>query len=202
MNLSNDETLRVSLRNRGMNRQRGLKQYNDQLGLDIVSFANQRLRKTGRFYWFDLCCGYFVAKDEFLSETEEESGDIDIVGIDLDPRKEGIVPANSVRYKIPKNADLVTCLQGVDYIQTYLRQGAQAIQNWYNCLGDGAVLAFDVANNHIMVKGTDISDHLKSLLDSDAEVFPTPERESTHKTVKIVCRDRALQLPVSRGIYA
>ena len=201
VNLNDDQTLARTLQSRGMNRKRSLAEYNEQLGLDIVRLARESVGSKGQFLWYDLCCGYFLARDDFLDKADSIVDRVDIYGVDLDARIEGVIHKNVVNFPISPESDLVTCLQGMDYIQTYLRQGAESIQNWYNCLREGSILAFDVAKNHVQIKGVDIAVYLKDTLGDDVKIFPTPEREKSHNTLNINVQNQSLKLPLNKGIY-
>ena len=200
MDLYNDQTLANTLSRRGMNRERRLFEYDMGLGLDIVGMAHQLVESHGSFNWYDLCCGSFLAKNDFLNQVHSIYEKVEVVGVDLDVRREGVIYANAVTFPIPEGVNLVTCLYGLDSIQTYLRKGAEAIQNWYNCVGEGVVLAFNVEKDSIRVQGVDISDYLKNELGDGVEVFSTPGNERTHNTFKIIGSGDNIQLPIKRGL--
>ena len=201
LDLHNDKTLADTLRRRVMNRERRLADNDIGLGLDIVGMAYQLVESQGSFKWYDLCCGYFLAKNDFLNQVHSISDKVEVVGVDLDVRQEGVIDANAVTFSIPEGVNLVTCLYGLDSIQTYLRKGAEAIQNWYNCVGEGAILSFNVEKDSILVQGEDISSYLINELGDDVEVFSTPGNERTHNTFKIIGSDDNIQLPLKRGLY-
>ncbi|MFH1127697.1 MAG: hypothetical protein ABIG84_06925 [archaeon] len=201
INTFGNNDLEKTLKARGMYRERGLDDYNRQLGLNLVEMARQSVGRRGKFVWYDLCCGNFCARDELLVQVPDIVDRVQAHGVDLDVRKQGIEYGDAVSYKLPYQLDVVTCLQGLDYIQTYLRKGAEAVQNWYNQMDEGSILSFDVAISHVRLSGKDLPVYLKEVLGDDVVIFPTPEREKTHTTTKIYCRDHQLELPITRGLH-
>ena len=102
-----------------MNRERSLAEYEIDLGLDIVGMAHQLVESHGSFKWYDLCCGHFLVKNDFLNQVHSIYEKVEAVGVDLDVRQEGVIYANAVTFSIPEGVNLVTCLYGLDSIQTY-----------------------------------------------------------------------------------
>jgi hypothetical protein len=196
MNLHDDACLSQALRSRGMTRGRGLEDYQKKLGVDIADMAKKRVSQKGRFLWYDLCCGYFSSAKELYSECGDIADQVTTVGVDLDVRSERVYYGNAVTFPISKDADLVTCLQGLNYIEFYLRFGAGTVERWYNQLSDGAVLAFTSFAGQIRIAGKDISDYLKERLGDDVDVFPTPDCLRSYNSIVIRCRDDRLNLPL------
>lgn len=192
LNPHNNSDLGKMLGVRGMNRKRSLAEYNRELGLDIQAMAKKRVEENGLFLWYDLCCGYFVARTELLSEVPAIAGKIEAVGVDLDIKVEGVEFGNAHNFPIREDVDLVTCLQGLNYIETYLHKGAESVQHWYNSMQEGATLSFDVADRHVLVSGKDLFQYLIEEL--GVESFPTPEREDTHHTIKMVRGEYPLKM--------
>ncbi len=196
MNLRKDFSLATALRSRGMTRDRGLYEYKKKLGVDIADMAARKVSEKGFFLWYDLCCGYFNAAEELYSECNGIAGLVKTVGVDLDVRSDNVYYGNAVSFPISEDADLVTCLQGLNYIQFFLRCGAETVENWYNQLRDGAMLAFTSFAGQIRFAGADIADYLKDRLGDDVRVFPTPDCTGNYNSVIIRCRDEELRIPL------
>lgn len=138
-----------------MVRERTFQEYQELLGLDIAGMAVERVQQNGRFTWYDLCCGEFNAgpgllEHLFWSGHKEYVPSMSVVGIEAatpfeEQKRRGVLirKGNAAGYLLPPNVDLVTCLRGVQYIEQFLGQGAQAVQQWYNAMPVGSLLAFD-----------------------------------------------------------
>lgn len=188
-------SLENTLKRKIMNRSRRLYDYNYSFDLDIQKLAREKINEKGVFNWYDICCGNFFARDDLLEQEHKFHDKINAIGVDLDVRREKVIYADARTFKIPKEADLVTCLWGLGWIQEYTGEGASTIQNWYNSLGEGTILTFDARYRNIMVENEDVGDHLKKVLDKDVEIFHTPGRyRGTHKTIRVYCKDREINL--------
>ena len=73
MNLNDDKTLASTLAKRGMNQKRELTDYELQLQLNIVDLAINSIKKEDSFVWYDMCCGYFKAKQDVLKRIPDHS---------------------------------------------------------------------------------------------------------------------------------
>jgi len=174
----------------GMKRDRRIDDYDLQLGLDISKMARSYIERRNSFVWYDVCCGDLKAGDNLMEQLSDISEKIKVRGIDINPRREGIIHMNASDFAVPEDADLVTCLQGINYIERYVPakdSGANAVKKWYNSMRDGGILAFDTAVNFIKLGGKDISDYLKEKLGDYVNIFPTPERKYPHNSIKIFC---------------
>lgn len=152
-----DEQLTEMLKYIDMRRYRDLEAYKDLLGIDIREMAVDAVKDHGKFVWFDMCCGDFQAGQDLIYSLTQDSYGPDFAkkitarGIDIDTQVPGdyrtfgavITRGNAVRYPLPTDVELVTCLQGLKYIQKYQRKGLEAIEHWYNQLPVKGRLAFD-----------------------------------------------------------
>jgi hypothetical protein len=143
---------------RDMIRNRSLRDYESMLGFNISSYAISQVLKKGSFRWVDMCCAYFKAGKELTDHLVNIGmGDIarcvEVTGIDVCTLMDApivnlgsntrIYKANVVWYHMPKSVDLITCLRGLRYVEEYQKQGALAVQKWFNRLPADAVLIFD-----------------------------------------------------------
>lgn len=146
MSLLDEDALEMSsvVANCLMNRERRLRGYRRELGVDILAL----LRAKAPVRWLDLCCGAGLALGEAAGLLA--GGDVEIVGVDLAghfgcaprPPRLRLVTA-SVTAWAPKGAfDLITCVHGLHYVGDKLGVLARA-GRWLTA--DGLFVAnFDV----------------------------------------------------------
>ncbi|MGK5552331.1 class I SAM-dependent methyltransferase [Actinomadura kijaniata] len=138
--LLDDDALERSpvVANNAMNRERTLRSYARELGVDVVAARPAR--------WLDLCCGTGRA----LFEAAALLPDTEIVGVDLvdrflpavPPRNLRLVTASVAAWEPPGAFDLVTCVHGLHYVGDKLGTLARAA-SWLT--PDGLFVAdFDV----------------------------------------------------------
>jgi hypothetical protein len=203
-NLFDDSQLYSCLNSRGMNRQRSLLEYNSELCLDIKKIAEKNIQEKNKFVWYDLCCGYFCARDDLINCLEKDTiKKIKAIGVDLDVRTKDIINENVCSFEIPSDANLVTCLQGLNYVQTYLKKGVETIENWYNYIDEGCILAFDIAKNHIKYNNKDISYTLKEGLENLVDIFETPSGDKNRYTIHMIKGKYDIEFPkpISRSVF-
>ncbi|MEU5989699.1 class I SAM-dependent methyltransferase [Spirillospora sp. NPDC047418] len=97
--------------NCAMNRERTLKGYVRELGVDVLAEA-------GAGHWLDLCCGAARA----LTEAAAANPDLEITGVDLvahfapAPASVRLVTASVTTWTPDDRADLITCVHGLHYV--------------------------------------------------------------------------------------
>jgi hypothetical protein len=162
------------LKDIAMERSRDISGYKTFIGIDVEALAREAISDKGFFRWYDLCCGHFVAGQELYEILEEDClhDKIAATGIDIDLPVEGpiliypnvqIVEYDASDYSVD-TADLVTCTQGLRYIQQFLRRGPQAVQNWYNSMPHDSLLAFDIPLDVMNFGGFNILEELQEQL--------------------------------------
>jgi hypothetical protein len=158
--LSGDEEIAHRLYYLDIIRDRGLDAYSEFFGLDIRGMALDSARSGRVFTWYDMCCGDFGAGQD-LYYGIRQSNDYQLapliqpIGIDLvTPTAEDfptfgatIRRGNAIYAAIPGDTQLLTCVQGLYYIERYYGKGVEAIANWFNQLSPGAIMAFDYPEN-------------------------------------------------------
>ena len=179
-----DEELSQKLLWMDMKRERGLEEYERELGLNITQLAKEKIRTNGKFLWYDLCCGVFAAGVD-LKYKLVQNGENDIAsriyarGIDIcttfpeDHALSGnivISRGNVADYPIPRDVDLVTCFQGLRYVEEHTGRGAEALRHWYNSIREGAILTFDTTLNLVRVGPMDTVEYLVKELGSAVSV--------------------------------
>ncbi|MGN9838858.1 class I SAM-dependent methyltransferase [Nonomuraea sp. H19] len=128
-----------------MNRERRLRSYDRELGIDIVGVLRATPRRPAR--WLDLCCG---AANALHEATCLLGDDAEIVGVDLvdffagqpsTPRLR-LVTASVATWRPDTAFDLITCVHGLHYVGDKLGLLAK-IAGW---LTEGGlfVASFDV----------------------------------------------------------
>ncbi|MGP3960151.1 class I SAM-dependent methyltransferase [Nonomuraea sp. 3N208] len=121
MPLTTDDELENSpvVANSLMNRERRLRSYDRELGIDIVNVLGAARTRPAR--WLDLCCGTANA----LSEAAALLGDdVEIVGVDLvgffacppNPPRLHLVTASVTAWRPGTRFDLITCVHGLHYV--------------------------------------------------------------------------------------
>ncbi|MFA1539442.1 class I SAM-dependent methyltransferase [Actinomadura monticuli] len=96
--------------NCAMNRERTLKGYVRELGVDVLAEAGRR--------WLDLCCGTGRA----LTEAAAANPRLEIIGVDLvdhfvpAPASLHLVTASITAWAPAGRADLITCVHGLHYV--------------------------------------------------------------------------------------
>ncbi|MDP4502805.1 class I SAM-dependent methyltransferase [Nonomuraea turcica] len=121
MPITTDDELENSpvVANSLMNRERRLRSYDRELGIDIVNVLGAAPTRPAR--WLDLCCGTANA----LSEAAALLGDdVEIVGVDLvgffacppNPPRLHLVTASVAAWRPGTRFDLITCVHGLHYV--------------------------------------------------------------------------------------
>ncbi|WP_327584608.1 class I SAM-dependent methyltransferase [Nonomuraea sp. NBC_00507] len=121
MSLITDDELENSpvVANSLMNRDRRLRSYDRELGIDIVKILRAVPSRPAR--WLDLCCGSANA----LGEAAVLLGDeVEIVGVDLvgffdcspTPPRLRLITASVATWRPDTRFDLITCVHGVHYV--------------------------------------------------------------------------------------
>jgi len=96
--------------NCAMNRERTMKGYVRELGVDVLAEAGRR--------WLDLCCGTGRA----LTEAAAANPGLEIIGVDLvdhfvpAPASVRLVTASITTWAPDDRADLITCVHGLHYV--------------------------------------------------------------------------------------
>lgn len=158
MNLLNNNQLDWSpiVANSRMNRQRkatGVNSYEKDIGLNVISFLEERLQQGKEVAWLDLCCGEGNALIEVGQYFYTKKQSIRIIGIDLVDMftakptylEHVTLVAQSLRtYNKKITFDLVTCVHGLHYVGDKLNSIQQAILRLKK---DGFFIANLDANN-------------------------------------------------------
>lgn len=128
-----------------MNRERRLRGYDRELGIDIVKILRAAPSRPAR--WLDLCCGAAYALAEATARLEAEA---EIVGVDLvdffacrpSPPRLRLITASVATWRPGTRFDLITCVHGFHYVGDKLGLLAK-IADWLT--DDGLFAAnFDV----------------------------------------------------------
>jgi SAM-dependent methyltransferase len=104
-----------------MNRERRLRGYNRELGLDVLEFLGSRSVAGAAVRWLDLCCG---TANALFEVADGFPGDIEIIGVDLvdffagppRPPRLRLVTASVVAWAPDGVFDLITSVHGLHYI--------------------------------------------------------------------------------------
>ncbi|NVI91557.1 trans-aconitate 2-methyltransferase [Actinomadura sp. BRA 177] len=97
--------------NCAMNRERTLKAYTSELGIDVLAEA-------GDGHWLDLCCGTARA----LTEAAARNPHLKIIGVDLvdhfapAPPSLQLITASVTTWEPEARAGLITCVHGLHYV--------------------------------------------------------------------------------------
>ncbi|PZG20687.1 class I SAM-dependent methyltransferase [Nonomuraea aridisoli] len=191
MPLSADAELEQStvVANNRMNRERRLRGYDHELGLDILGLLRAATARPVR--WLDLCCGAAYALGEAAGLLGDEA---EIVGVDLvdffacppDPPRLSLVTASVSTWRPDAPFDLITCVHGLHYVGDKLRLLTRAA-GW---LADDGLFAanFDVRGVRLR-DGSPAGRRLTSALRSQGLEYDT-------RTRRIRCEGRrTLDLP-------
>ncbi len=115
--------------NNRMNRERRLRAYRRELGVDVAAFLASRPGAR----WLDLCCGTGNA----LSEAADTvTGDVEIVGVDLvdffavppRPPRLQLITASVTAWEPDAAFDLITCVHGLHYVGDKLGVISRAVR--------------------------------------------------------------------------
>ena len=145
LNPSNERLTEQLLNEPYCRRDYSLKIYEAKFQLDLVREVQQR---EGHFIWYDFCCGGFYAGRDFLKGHHGQTDNLRIVGVDvikqlaLDPPLI-FEKANAASYQLRESPDLITCHNGLKYIEKYFKNTNQVIQQWHEALKQGGTLAFN-----------------------------------------------------------
>ncbi len=200
---------RVDLKHRDMIRERSIAAYESMLGFPITKYAEDEVKRKGSFSWVDMCCGNFDAGrgltyNLYQSGKKEIVKSIEAIGVDVntfmnDSRVDigmhaRIEKGNVVDYILPQNVDLVTCVRGLRYVEEYLKQGALAVQNWFNQLPCDGILLFDTYNDHpltergdepVMAGERELTQALRGRLGDSVQTYTTHHQRFTSFVVNV-----------------
>lgn len=207
-----------AIKHRDMIRSRSISEYGTMLGIPISELAEHEVRRKGNFRWVDMCCGDFSAGRDlvynlFQSGKQDVVKGIEAIGVDVDTFMDDPVykicknvttyNGNVVDYILPEGVDLVTCLRGLRYVEEYLKQGALAVQNWYNQLPKNSLLVFDTYNTQslfhergdrrVMACGTALVQELIQNLGSSVQTYCT--FDDIHASGSFVVRIKKRDIP-------
>lgn len=131
MSFLDDKSLEKSdiVANSRMNRERravGVNSYENDLGLNVIEYLDQRLRERGSAAWLDLCCGRGRALiDTAVHFRDQPSSKPVLVGVDLVNMFDDVPPdldflrfdvASLHEWNANRSFDLVTCVHGLHYV--------------------------------------------------------------------------------------
>jgi len=175
-----DEELAENMKERekAMKRDWTLQNYTDYLRADVAGMAIERTTKNGKFVWYDMCCGKFMAAQDLVRallgvNDLSTISRISARGVDIlaEPGDKEILPGviisrgNVVNYPIQEGVDLITCHAGLEYVQKYTGKAYDAVAHWYNSLPIGGIIAFDVPISMARELEHNIYRHLKNPAD-------------------------------------
>lgn len=111
-----------------MNRQRkclGGNSYQKELSFDVLDFLKNRLQSNEQIAWLDICCGEGNALIEAAENLAEQTGKLQITGIDLagmfrsfssEKNTLQLIETSFENFNSETEFNLITCVHGLHYI--------------------------------------------------------------------------------------